>query len=127
MLEARQGQGEDRDETLTPASGGHPFFDRKAWERWGQCDNIGAGGGDDHDDIGAGGDDHDDNNSESLNGSGSSSQEEDNADHHHHHDENVTPGAARTSDRRSSGIIQVDELSIFQVVQHVFLCTQHFD
>ena len=85
VLEARQGQEEDRDETPTPASGGHPFFDRKAWEHWGQWDAIGAGGGDDNDDD-----------SESLNSS-------------------------------SSGIIQVDEVSVFQVVQHVFLCTQHLD
>ena len=116
VQEARQGQEEDRDETPTPASGGHPFFDRKAWERWGQCDNIGAGGGDDDEDD-----------SLSLNRSGGSSQEEDNADHRHHDDENVMSGAARTPDRRSSGIIQVDEVSVFQVVQHVFLCTQHLD
>ena len=99
-----------------PASGRHPFFDRKAWECCRQLDDIGAEGGDDDEDI-----------SESLNGSASSSQEEDNAVHRHYDDENVTSGAARTPDRRSSGIIQVDEVSVFQVVQHVFLCTLHLD
>jgi hypothetical protein len=113
VLEARQDQGEDRPETPTPASGGHPFFDRKAWERWVESDDIGAGDGDDDDD------------GESLNGSGSGSQEEDNADHDHHSDENVTSGAPHAPDRRSSGIIQVDEVSVF--VQHAFLCTQHLD
>jgi hypothetical protein len=117
VLEARQDQGEDTQETPTPASGGHPFFDRQAWERWGQWDDIGAGDGDDDDD-----DDHD---GESLNGSGSGSQEEDNADHRHHGDENVTSAAAHTPDRRISGIIQVDEVSVF--VQHAFQCTQHLD
>ena len=36
VLEARQGQGEDRDETPVPASAGHPFFDSKDCECWGQ-------------------------------------------------------------------------------------------
>jgi len=34
VLESRQDQGEGGDETAVPASGGHPFFDRKAWDRW---------------------------------------------------------------------------------------------
>ena len=36
VLESRQDQGEGRDQTPAPAAGGHPFFDRKAWDRWGQ-------------------------------------------------------------------------------------------
>jgi hypothetical protein len=63
VLEAHQDQAEEREETPTPASGGHPFFDRKAWERWVESDDIRAGAGDDN---------HDDN-GESINGSGSGS------------------------------------------------------
>jgi hypothetical protein len=111
VLEARQDQGEDESETPTPASGGHPFFDRKAWERWVESDDIGAGDGDD---------DYDDD-GESLSGS----QEEDNADHRHDGDDNVTSAPAHTADRRSSGIVQLDEVSVF--VQHAFLCAQHLD
>ena len=99
-----------------PASGGHLFFDRKAWEHWGQGNDIRAGG-----------DDDDEENRESLNGSGSCSQEEDNADQCHHDDENVMSGAGNTPNRLSSSIIHVDEVSVFQVVQHVFLYTQHLD
>jgi len=33
VLESRQDHGEGRDETPAPVSGGHPFFDRKAWDR----------------------------------------------------------------------------------------------
>jgi hypothetical protein len=113
VLKAGQDQSEDRPETPTPATGGHPFFDRKAWERWVESDDIGAGDGDNDDD------------GEGLNGSGRGSQEEDKADYNHHSDENVTSGAPHDPNRRSSGIIQVDEVSVF--VQHALLCTQHVD
>jgi len=78
VLESRQDQGEGRDETQAPASGGHPFFDRKAWDRWWQCDDIGAGDDDDDDD-------------QSLN-DGSGSQDEDNVDHGHHDADRVPSG-----------------------------------
>jgi len=97
VLESSQDQGEGRDKSPAPASGGHPFFDRKAWERWGQWDDIGAGDDDDKDD-------------ESLN-DGSSSQDEDNVDHSHHDDDRVPPGQVNTPDRRGRDIIQGDEVS----------------
>jgi len=97
VLESRQDQGEGRDETPAPASGGHPFFDRKAKDQWGQWDDIGAG-------------DEDDDQDESLN-DGSSSQEEDNVDHSHHDDDRVPPGQVHTPDRRGRDIIQADEVS----------------
>jgi len=78
VLESRQDQGEGRDEALAPASSGHRFLDRKAWARWGQWDDIGAG-------------DTNDDNDESLN-DGSGSQDEDNVDHNHHDHDRVPPG-----------------------------------
>jgi len=36
VMESPQDQGEGREETPALASGGHPFFDRQAWDRWGQ-------------------------------------------------------------------------------------------
>ena len=97
LLESRQDQGEGRDETPAPGSGGHPFFDRKAWDRWGQGDAIGA---------------RDDNNDDdqSLN-DGSSSQYEANVDHSHHDDDRVPPGQVHTPDRCSRDIIQGDAVS----------------
>jgi len=97
VLESRQDQGEGRDETPAPASGGHPFFDRKAWDRWGQWDDIGAV-------------DDDDDYDESLN-DGSGSQDEDNVYHSHHDDDRVPPGQVHTPDRRGRQIIQGDEVS----------------
>jgi len=97
VLESRQDQGEGRDETPVPASGGYPFFDRKAWDRWGQWDDIGAGDDDHHDD-------------ESLN-DGSGSQDEENVDHSHHDDDRVPPGQVHTPDRRGRDIIQGEEVS----------------
>ena len=96
VLESGQDQGEDRDETQAPGSGGHPFFDRNAWARWGQWDDIRAG--------------DDNNNDESLN-DGSGSQDEDNVDHSHHDNDRVPPGQVHTPDRRSRVIIQGDEVS----------------
>jgi len=96
VLESRQDQGEGQDETPAPASGGHPFFDRKAWDRWGQWDDIGAGDDDDDD--------------ESLN-DGSGNQDEDNVDHSHHDDDRVPPAQVHTPDRRGRDIIQGDEVS----------------
>ena len=49
VLESCQDQGEGRDETPGPASGGHPFFYRKAWDRCGQLDDIGAADDNDND------------------------------------------------------------------------------
>ena len=97
VLESRQDQGEGRDETRAPASGGHPFFDRKAWDRWGQWDNIGAG-------------DDNNNHNKSLN-HGRGSQDEHNVDHSHHDDDRVPSGHVQTSDRRGRDIIQDDEVS----------------
>jgi len=97
VLESCQDQGEGRDKTPAPASGGHPFFDCKAWARWGQRDEIGAG------------DDNDDND-ESLN-DGSGCQDEDNINHSHHDDDRVPPGQVHTADRRGREIIQGDEVS----------------
>ena len=96
MLESHQDQGEGQDETLGPASGGHPFFDRKAWERWGHWDNIG--------------DWDDDNDDKSLN-NGSGSQDEDNVDHGHHNNDRVPPGQVHTPDRHGRVIIQGDDVS----------------
>ena len=96
MLESRQDQGEGRDETLASASGGHLFFDRKAWDRWGQLDDIGAG-------------DHDYDNDESRN-DGSGSQDEDNVHQSHHDQDQVPPGQVNTTDRRGRDIIQGDEV-----------------
>jgi len=97
VLESRQDQGEGRDETPAPASDGHPFFDRKTWDRWRQWDDIGAG-------------DNNHNHDESLNDS-SSSQDEDNVDHSHHDDDRVPLGQVHPPDRRSRDIIQGDEVS----------------
>jgi len=97
VLESRQDQGEGRDETPAAASGGHPFCDRKAWDRWGPWDDIGAGDDDDDDD-------------ESLN-DGSGSQDEDNVDHSHHDEDRVPPGQVHTPDHRGRDIIQGDEVS----------------
>jgi len=97
VLESRQDQGEGRDETPAPASSGHPFFDRKAWERWGQWDDMGAGDDDDDDD-------------ESLK-DGSGSEDEDNVDHSHNDNDRVPPGQVHTPDRRGREIIQGDEVS----------------
>jgi len=97
VLESPQEQGEGRDETTAPASGGHPFFDRKAWDRWGQWDHIGAG------------DDYDDDD-ESLN-DGSGSQDANNVDPSHHYDNRVLPEQVHTPDRRGRDIIQGDEVS----------------
>jgi len=96
VLESRQDHGEGRDETLAPASGGDPFFNRKAWDRWGQCDDIGAGDDDDDD--------------ESLN-DGSGSQDEDNVDHSQHDVDRVAPGQVHTADRCGRDIIQGDDVS----------------
>jgi len=93
VLESRQEQGGGRDETPAPASPGHPFFDRKAWDRRGLWDDIGAG--------------HDD---DSLN-DGSGSQDEDNVDHSHHDDDQVPPGQVHTPDRRGRDIVQGDQVS----------------
>ena len=41
VLEAHQGQGGNRDTTPGPLSGRYPFFDRKAWDRWGQAHDTG--------------------------------------------------------------------------------------
>jgi len=95
VVESRQDQGEGRDETPPPASGGHPFYDRKAWARWGQLDAI--GGGDDNDDE-----------DDSLN-NGRGSQDEDNVDHSHHDDDRVPLGQVHTPHRRGRDIIQPDE------------------
>jgi len=97
VLESRQDQGEGRDEIPAPASGGHPFLDRKAWDWWGQWDDIGAGDDDDDD--------------ESLKDC-SSSQDEDNVDHSHHDDDRVPLGQVHTTDRRGRDIIQGDEVSL---------------
>ena len=97
MLESRQNQEEGRDETRGPAYGGHQFFDIKAWDRWGQWDDIGDGDDDDDDDQ-SGND-------------GSGSQDEDNVDHSHHDDDRVPPGQVHTPDRRGSDLIQGDEVS----------------
>jgi len=97
VLESRQDQREGRDQTPAPASGGHPSFNRKAWDGSGQWDDIGAG-------------DDDDDDEESLN-DGSGSQDEDNVDHSHHYDDRVPPGQVHTPDRRGRDIIQGDELS----------------
>jgi len=97
VLESREDQGEGRDATPAPASGGHPFFDRKAWDEWGQSDDIGAGDDDDAD-------------HESLN-DGSGSQDKDNVDHSHHDDDRVPPGQVHTPDRRGRDMIQGDEVS----------------
>jgi len=97
VLESDQDQGEGRDETPAPASGGHRFFDRKAWDRWGHWDDIGAG-------------DDNDSGDERLN-YGSGSQDEDNVDHSHHDDDRVPLGGVHTPDRRGSDIIPGDEVS----------------
>jgi len=98
VLESCQDLGEGQDETLGAASGGRRFFDRKAWDRWGQWYDFGAG--DDH---------HDDD--ESLNDS-SGSQDEDNGDHCHHDDDRVPPGQVHTPDPSGRDIIQGDEVSL---------------
>ena len=49
VLESYQEQGEGRDETPAPASGGNPCFDPKARDRWGQWDDIGPRDDDDDD------------------------------------------------------------------------------
>ena len=97
VLESRQDQGEGRDETPAPPSGGHPLFDRKAWYRWWQWDDIGAG-------------DENDSDNESLN-DGSGSQDEDNVDHSHHDHDRVPPAQIQTPDRSGRDIIQGDEAS----------------
>jgi len=96
VLESHQVQGEGRDETPAPASGGHPFFACKACGRWGQWDDIGAG--------------EDDADDESLN-NGSSSQDADNVDHTHHDEDRVPPGQVHTPDCRGRDIIQSDKVS----------------
>jgi len=95
VLESHQDQGEGRDETLAPASSGHPFFD-KAWDRWGKWDDIGAR------------DDKDDD--KSLN-DGRGCQDEDNVDHSYHDDDGVPPGQVHTPDRHGRDIIQGDDVS----------------
>jgi len=97
VLVSRQDEGEGRDERPAPASGGHPFFNRKAWDRWGQWDDIGAG--------------DDDNDEDKSLKDGSGSQDEDNVDHSHHDDDRVLPGQVHTPDRRGRDIIQGDEVS----------------
>jgi len=104
VLESRQDPGEGRDETPAPAAGGHQFFDRKAWDRWGQWDDIGAGDDDDDD--------------ESLN-DGSGSQDKDNVDHSHHDDDRGPPGQVHTPDWRVRDIIQVDEVSFLLFSFHI--------
>jgi len=106
VLESRQDQGEGRDETPAPASAGHPFFDRKAWDQWGHRDDIGARDDDDDD--------------ESLNDS-SGSQDEDNVDHSPHDDDRVPPGQVHTADRRGIHIIQGDQVS-FLLFSFNILC-----
>ena len=93
-LESGQDQGEGGDETPAPASSGHPFFGRKAWDRWGHWDDIGAR----------------DDNDKSLN-DGSGCQDEDNVDHRHHDDNCVLPGQVLTPNSYSRDIIQGDEVS----------------
>ena len=95
VIESCQHQEEGRDETPASASGGHPFFDRMAWDRWGQWDDIRAG--DDDDDDG------------SLN-DGSGSQDEDNVNHSHHDDDRVPPGQVHSPGRCGRDIIQGDEV-----------------
>jgi len=97
VLESPHDQGDGRGETPAPASGGHPFFDRKAWDLWGQWDDIRAGDANDH-------------HHESLN-DGSGSQDEDNVDHSHHDLDRVPPGQVHTPDCRGRDIIQGDEVS----------------
>jgi len=41
VLEARQGQGGNRDTTPAPLSARYPFFNRKARDRWGQAHDTG--------------------------------------------------------------------------------------
>jgi len=93
VLESRQDQGEGRAETPAPVSGRHPFFHRKASDRWGQWDDSGAG-------------DDDNNNNKSLT-DGSGSQDEDNVDHSHHDDDRVLPGQVHTPDRRGETLFKV--------------------
>jgi len=47
VLESLTDEGEGRDETWAPAACGHPYFDAKAQDRWGQWDAIRAGDDDD--------------------------------------------------------------------------------
>jgi len=82
-------------QTPAPAAGIHLFFDRKAWDRCGPWDDIGAGDDDDDDD--------------SLNDH-SGSQDADNVDHSHHDNDRVPPGQVHTPDRRGRDIIQGDEV-----------------
>jgi len=77
--------------------GGHPVCDRKAWGRWGQCHDMGAGDDDD---------DH-----ESLN-DGSGSQDANNVDHSHHDDDRVPRAQVHTLDHRGRDIIQGDEVRV---------------
>jgi len=94
ILDSHHDQGEGRDETPAPASSGHPYFDCKGWDWWGQWDNMGIG--------------DDDNDNESLN-EGTSSQDEDNVGHSHHDNDRVPPGQVHTPDRRGRDIIPVDK------------------
>jgi len=90
VLESRQDQGEGKDDTPAPASGGYTFFDRKAWDRCGQWDDISAG--------------DDDHEHESLH-DGRDRQDEDNVDHSHHDDDRQPPGQAHTPDPHGTDII----------------------
>jgi len=92
VLESHHDQGEGRDKTPAPASGGHSLFDRKAWDRGGSWDDIRAG-------------DNDDDN-KSLN-KGSGSQDEDNVDHRHHVDDGVPQGHVHTPDRGVETLFKV--------------------
>ena len=96
VLESRKDQGEGQDENQAPASGGHPFFDGKAWDRWGQWEDIGAEDEDDDDES------HND---------GSCSQDVDNVDHSHPDNDRVPLPQGHTPDRHGRDIIQCDEVS----------------
>jgi len=81
---------------MCPVSGRPPFFNCKAWDQWGQWDELGAGDDDDDD--------------ESLADS-SGSRNRVNVDHCQHHDTQGPPGQVHTPDRHRRDIIQGDKVS----------------
>jgi len=89
VLEARSGQDVNQDATPAPASGRYPFFDRKAWERWGQMHDTGE-------------EDYNDNESHNHE---ISSHEEGNGDDSHNDDNETSGGALAANHRRTSDII----------------------
>jgi hypothetical protein len=58
VLEARQDQGQNRDETPAPGSGRYPFFDHRVWNRWGHKNDTTEEENDNHDES------HEDGNSD---------------------------------------------------------------